>query len=588
MSIPSATLSGRSQRWWLVLLSLALTPLAVVLVVWLIPGVSVGERALVPVSVAPEAELLGGAANLPAGVRSAVEPKGPTVEGRRLSRPLAEFAAAGGGEPVGVIDPVWCTIVGRLELSEGVETQQTHAEIQGADGKRVSAGVQWGKNDGTFVTLVRKPGHYQFRLSALAVGVTPTIELALVLGESVDVGVLRIETCLRMEGRVTLQSGEPLAGYSLLFEAEDDLLGAAVAGAAVGNDQQAIRTDADGHYQFSGLRPGVFKCTMTSSPFEVIEGGTVLAGSVGHRIVVDGSVLVVRCRGENGAAYIKKLVARPATTEAGHRLPRVHADIYAQGSRRPKTRLVDIRSDTPYQILAEGHTGQIYGADWPAGRPAGRYELDLLPHSVETGEILVRAAGDDLSRNVQLIVTSLTQDGAKVRALDVVREAGDGILVHRMKGLAVGTYELSCYLQSGGTLSLGKETHRIEVVSERVTTIDMDVVAGGSLRVELRPPPGVEESRPALVHIRRRPISGEESAWVPLVFWMAKGVAGKRRGHRPRMRQERFPVNGEVAITPGHPPGDYELRVTHPAYEELRVTCRVIAEQTTTCKYQLK
>jgi hypothetical protein len=54
------------------------------------------------------------------------------------------------------------------------------------------------------------------------------------------------------------------------------------------------------------------------------------------------------------------------------------------------------------------------------------------------------------------------------------------------------------------------------------------------------------------------------------------------------MRQERFPVNGEVAITPGHPPGDYELRVTHPAYEELRVTCRVIAEQTTTCKYQLK
>ncbi|QDV04843.1 hypothetical protein Poly30_03370 [Planctomycetes bacterium Poly30] len=494
-------------------------------------------------------------------------------------------------DPTLAVDPRWCLLVGELEPMDLVQPQQAYGELWTDDDERALAQpLRWSKDGERFAVFAQHPGSYRFRVVAHAAGVSPMMEVQLVLGESVDVGIVPLDTGYRMEGRATLRSGEPLAGCVLVFEATDPVVqGAGAEGSVLGDRRLEIRTDEEGAFRFSGLVPGDFEVRTKYGPLEVIEGNTVLAGTVGHRIVVEGSLLVVRLIAEKGPVVgIRRLVATPMTPGDARSLSKVLPNLHAIGSQRNSTRLVAVRSDTAYRLLGEDFMGRMYAADWPAGQPGGRHDLDLMPQAVEAGEILIRATGDGVSGEMQTVVTRLTRDGVHVRALEVARETGRGVHLHWLKGLPAGSYELACYLQNGGMLSLEKETYRVDVEAGVVTPVEAAVVTGGQLQIALRPPPGSEETRPALVHIRRRSATGDPNPWRPLLFWMEKGAAGRRRGELPRVRKERVPINSERAVTWAHPPGDYVLRITHPAFEERIVNCRLLAGQADTCEAQLE
>lgn len=318
------------------------------------------------------------------------------------------------------------------------------------------------------------------------------------------------------------------------------------------------KTDTDGRASFPDLIQGRYRVELMWGTFEIANGELLTAGSLDHRVVVDGVLVYLQCRDTSGEMKSFPTVRVIATSGESGRKSHTIRPMGPTG-RLGAGQSLCLRRDLSYEFLVEGFGGEFYHGGWLGGGAAGAYDLVLAPDPNCAGSIRVRLPNRDLPRTATIEIESLSRAGVDVQPIRSWPSHVEDATYFYLEGLPVGCYQVRCSLQMSGSWGLSQAEYQVEVVGGEEVTLDIEPARWGRIHFQLSELRDVSSKRKVRVRYRRL---GEER-WKPLPCEREVGLHANSMADQVRTQSGVLLLDGADMFSRSILPGEYEVWVWH-------------------------
>ncbi len=421
--------------------------------------------------------------------------------------------------------------------------------------------------DGRFVVLVESQGRCTFGAWNKDHGRSELYELSIRPGAEHDLGAIALLGNGQIGGRLLLRDGTPLTGVSV---------SATLAGEPQGIGLHSGRSKADesGAFLIERLAAGRYELSYGWDPSLLLDDpGPYLTGSTELELFVNVHQVRVEARNDDEQLVLLETLDYSWQGESGTSSARQSFGEAVESEE------VSIPAGVDVRLAARGADGARYRGVVPEEWLSGAHELVLRNAVDSLATLVITATSDALPKNANLTVKDFSGGSGEAAAGVAGRVAiasSDGELELSFDGLEPGSYEVELDLRTDGYLGLADNGYTVELVAGRTTGLELELVVGGRLAIELESSIELDGTRPGAKTFVLMP---GESEWGLLTLetksYEEDGVlSGWTTGG------EAF-FDDEPGISRSFSPGVYSIRVVHEDHLPYEQTVEIRVGETT-------